>query len=119
MIDSLSYCSLRLDYLDGQGNRPFPDNGSSYGVIRFRTSRVEEIEIPYGERMGGTNYDGNPCTQNGFTGARNEEIIPEWKLDGRINPIDGAELYKVSDDKERLVGIYDARKGKFIEAKEK
>ena len=40
----------------------------------------ENIKTPYGEIFGGTNTDGPPCTLNGFTGARNGQIIPEWQV---------------------------------------
>ena len=40
------------------------------------------------------NTDGPPCTLNGFTGARNGKIIPEWNFSGRTEPKNGAELYK-------------------------
>jgi hypothetical protein len=48
---------------------------------------------------------------NGFTGARNEKIIPEWEFIGRFEPQNGAELYKVVNGKEQLIATFD--KGKF------
>ena len=46
---------------------------------------------PYGKVFGGTNGDGPPCTLNGFTGARNGAIVPEWELSVRVKPNKGAE----------------------------
>lgn len=34
--------SLRLDYKDWNGNRPFPDEGNSYGIIRFKTNAIDD-----------------------------------------------------------------------------
>jgi len=83
--------SLRLDYTSWNGNRPFPDDGNSYGKIIFSSSKVDKIDIPYEERFGGKNTDGLPCTLNGFTASRNNEVIPEWQFNNRYFPEDGAE----------------------------
>ena len=88
--------SLRLDY----PNTPFTNEGS-YGVIRYKTPEPKNLEIPYGERFGGTNTDGLPCTLNGFSGCRNGEIVPEFKA-VRGYPMDGAKLYQVTDGIEEL-----------------
>ncbi|MCK0472329.1 hypothetical protein [Halalkalibacter sp. APA_J-10(15)] len=109
--------SFRLDYTSWNGNRPFPEDGNVYGKIKFTTSNVENIEIPYGERFGGRNTDGPPCTQNGFTGSRNGEIVPEWQFDNRYLPNDGAELYKVANGNEKLVAIFDSDLKMFIPVK--
>jgi hypothetical protein len=106
--------ALRLDYLDRNGNRPFPDGGDTYGVIRFKTSEADNIEIPYGSKFGGNNTDGAPCTQNGFTGSRNGMTIPEWKFNGYFDPEDGAEVFKVINGKEHLIGLFDSDLKKFI-----
>lgn len=57
---------------------------------------------------GGTNTDGAPCTLNGFTGARNREILPEWKVTNKngVNLRQGAELHKVVDGVDTLIGIF-------------
>ncbi|MEN2768984.1 hypothetical protein [Ornithinibacillus xuwenensis] len=102
--------SSRLDYTSWDGSRPFPEDGNVYGKIKFKTSAVEDIEIPYGERLGGNNSDGPPCTLNGFTGSRNDEIIPEWRFEDRHSPKVGAELYKVENGVEELVGTFDGEK---------
>jgi hypothetical protein len=100
--------SFRLDYTSWNGSRPFPEDGNVYGKIKFTTNRADNIEIPYGERFGGTNTDGPPCTLNGFTGSRNGELVPEWQFDNRYFPNNGAELYRVTDGIEKLVAIFDS-----------
>ena len=74
--------SSRLDYVTGDGVRPYPEGGDTYAYIKFKTTDAEKIKTPHGEIFGGTNTDGPPCTLNGFTGARNGQIIPEWSLSG-------------------------------------
>ncbi|CAH0286654.1 Putative ribonuclease YwqJ [Peribacillus sp. Bi96] len=106
--------SLRLDYTDWNGKRPFPEGGSTYGVIKFMTQKVDNVYVPYGEKFGGLNTDGPPCTLNGFTGARNDKVIPEFKFEGRFLPRNGAELYKVENGEEILVGIFEGREKKFV-----
>ena len=58
--------------------------------------------------MGGVNTDPPPCTLNGFTGARNGELIPEWyvKNDTILVPINGAELHKVVNGVDNIIAIY-------------
>lgn len=102
-----------MDYKDWNGNRPFPDEGNSYGIIRFKTNAIDEITIPYGEKFGGSNTDGPPCTLNGFTGSRNGITVPEYKFTNRTMPKDGAELYEVVNGKEKLVAIFDEEVQKF------
>ncbi|PKR82387.1 hypothetical protein CWO92_24780 [Heyndrickxia camelliae] len=109
--------SFRLDYTSWNGTRPFPEDGNVYGKIKFTTNNVDRIEIPYGERFGGTNTDGPPCTQNGFTGSRNGELVPEWQFDNRYFPNNGAELYRVTDGIEKLVAIFDSDLKMFIPVK--
>ncbi|MCD7034523.1 LXG domain-containing protein [Metabacillus sp. GX 13764] len=99
--------TLRLDYTISGGIRPFPVDGTSYGIIRFKSNYADDVEIPYGEKFGGTNKDGPPCTLNGFTAARNNNIVPEWKFADRELPVKGAELYIVEKGKEELVAIFD------------
>lgn len=105
--------SLRLDYVSWDGSRPYPKDGESYAMIRFKTNKVDEIEIPYGERLGGTNTDGPPCTLNGFTGAKNGQIVPEWEFTDRYKPVEGSELFQVKNGKEILVAIFDGKS--FVE----
>ncbi|MBT2701334.1 hypothetical protein J7E79_29195 [Bacillus sp. ISL-40] len=102
----------RLDYTIRDGSRPFPEGENSYAMIRFKTSHIDDIDIPYGERFGGSDNDGPPCTQNGFTGAGNGRVLPEWKFNSYYKPQNGAELFEVINGEENLVAIY--RNGRFI-----
>ncbi|WP_051348459.1 pre-toxin TG domain-containing protein [Peribacillus kribbensis] len=109
--------SFRLDYTSWNGSRPFPESGNVYGKIKFTTNKVDNIEISYGERFGGSNTDGPPCTLNGFTGSRNSELVPEWQFDNRYFPNDGAELYRVTDGVDKLVARFDSDLKAFIPVK--
>jgi hypothetical protein len=102
--------SSRLDYVTADGNRPYPEGGNTYGYIKFTTSQTNRISIPYGKVFGGANTDGAPCMLNGFTGARNGEVIPEWMLNNRLTPDEGSELHKVVDDSDKIIGIFDGTK---------
>ena len=109
--------SSRLDYVTGDGVRPYPEGGDTYAYIKFKTTDAEKIKAPHGEIFGGTNTDGPPCTLNGFTGARNGQIIPEWSLSGEyVKPKKGAELHKVVNGKD-TVAIFDGKH--FVEVKGK
>lgn len=99
--------SFRMDYVS-KGKRPFPEGGDTYGYIKFKTNGVEKIGIPFGKKMGGTNTDAPPCTLNGFTGARNGEIVAEWYINNSdpVVPIDGAELHKVVNGKDTIIATF-------------
>ena len=109
--------SSRLDYVTGDGVRPYPEGGDAYGYIKFKTKRTNKIEIPYGKVFGGINVDGPPCTLNGFTGARNGAIAPEWELSVRVKPNKGAELHKVINEKDTVVAIFDGKHFKEVKGK--
>ena len=99
--------SSRLDYCLDDGTRPFPDDGNTYGYIKFKTKDADKISIPYGYEFGGTNIDGAPCMRNGFTGSRNGNIVPEWIVNGELVPNYEAELHKFENGIDKIVGIYD------------
>ena len=42
------------------------------------------MDNTYGKEFGGLNEDINPCTRNGFTGAKNGKVIPEWNLEKAV-----------------------------------
>ena len=109
--------SSRLDYVTGDGVRSYPEGGDTYGYIKFKTEEIDKISIPYGKDFGGMNTDGPPCTLNGFTAARNGEVVPEWTLDARITPNEGAELHKVVNGKDTVVAIFDGEH--FVKVKGK
>ena len=101
--------SSRLDYVTKTGIRPYPEGGDAYGYIKFTTEDVNRIEIPYGKVFGGKNTDTLPCTLNGFTGARNGEIIPEWTASKRLTPDYGSELHKVVNGTDSIIGVFDGK----------
>jgi hypothetical protein len=105
---------LRLDYLDWNGNRPFPDDGDTYGVIRFKTANSDEIRIPFGNKFDVENpiKDGPPCTQNGFLGGRNDTVVPEYIFNDFYAPVEG-EIFIVVNGEEKLIGYYDAMSQSF------
>ncbi|MCR5539605.1 MAG: LXG domain-containing protein [Ruminococcus sp.] len=96
----------RLDYTTNTGARPYPDGGNSYGYISFMTDTPENIEIPYGTSFGGTNTDPPPCTLNGFTGARNTRVVPEWQATSPLQIQNGATLHRVVNGHDVVVGVY-------------
>ncbi|WP_434776844.1 hypothetical protein [Neisseria sp. Ec49-e6-T10] len=106
------YESLRLDY----PNTKFAEDGTSYGIIRFKMEKVEKIQIPYGSKLGGTDTSSAPATRNGFLATRNGDAIPEWNYPKGVYelPRDGAELYKVVNGKEVLAATFSGSKGRFI-----
>jgi hypothetical protein len=109
------YDSLRLDYPNSAYQSVTDD---SLGVIRYNTSEVSKIEIPYGTEMGGKVTEAAPFTGNGFTKATNGQIIPEYKCDGYLEVEDGAQLIEISKDgTETLKAVYSEIKGKFIPVK--
>ncbi len=109
------YDSLRLDY----PNTAYHPNGDdSLAVIKYKTSDVLKIEIPYGKDMGGTLTEVAPFTGNGFTKATNGQIIPEYKCIDYLDVEDGAQLFEISKDgTEILRAVYSEIRGKFIPVK--
>ena len=113
--------ALRLDYLDQNGLRSaFPEGGNSYGIIRYQSESALEAKIPYNQAFGGSHISDPPFTGNGFTGSRDGSIIPEYSI-ARHNelalPKDGAELIRVENGIEKVVGKYDDDKGVFLPIK--
>ena len=56
------------------------------------------LDNTYGNEFGGLNEDINPCTRNGFTGAKNGKVIPEWNLKEGIG-YDKALITKIENGK--------------------
>lgn len=116
-VEGLTYDEVvegfRLDY----ANTPFAEGGTEYAYLKFKTGKIGQLEIPYGAQFGGTNTTGSPCTQNGFTGARNGIEIPEWTFSDGAPLEDEAELHRVintADNKgvtDEIVAIFDSEKG--------
>lgn len=119
--------SMRLDYSYFDGIRkeivaPYPEHGNSYGYMVFNGEDPEklspdQLEIPYGKSI---KYPFNgwmesewSWTGNGFTSASNNEVIPEWNFSGTAYFDKGAELHKVVDGEDTVIGIFDGED--FIE----
>ena len=106
------YNSLRLDYANSTFNQKTDD---SLGFIKYSTDETTKIFILYGTEFGGIEVAGQPFTGNGFTKSTNGQIIPEFKCDGYLEMMDGAELWEINKDGTRkLKAIYSDTKEKFI-----
>lgn len=68
--------------------------------------------------MGGVVTEEAPFTGNGFTKATNGEIIPEFKCDGYLDVMDGAQLIEIrKDGTEVPKAVYSETKGMFVPVK--
>lgn len=109
---TMYYNSLRLDYA---GSVFDPSSDKALGVIRYTTSETTKISIAYGTEMGGSITEAWPFTGNGFTGATNGQIIPEYKCDGYLDVEDGAQLIEITKDgTEILRAVYNKIDKKFV-----
>jgi hypothetical protein len=102
---------MRLDYAPKTlGELPaFSLSADAVAVIRFKTTRVSSIEIPYGKDLGGTASYPEPATGNGFLGSVNGKVVPEFKIsDQKRIPInEGMEIFHVnSEGTEDLIAVY-------------
>lgn len=91
----------RLDYLNN-GVRDFPEGGNTHWEMEFEIANAEDmlqIKTPYGEHYGGTANEPKPFKGSGYTGGRNGTIIPEWKINNRIEIKDNSILSKYVDGK--------------------
>ncbi len=87
------YYGMRLDY---PGTKFLPD-GAGYAVIRFTSSQVSQLEIPYCVEMGGTFAHAWPNTGGGFTSSTlGDGGFPEYRFRNYYPPDQGAELYEVT-----------------------
>lgn len=106
------YGGLRLDYPNSKYN---PQKDTILGTIEFSTPDVSMIKTPYGPEMGGTETDPPPFTGNGFTKAKNGQVIPEYKAEDYMKLKDGAKLYTVDQyGTKTLRAVYDMDEQKFV-----
>ena len=91
--------TFRLDYND----TPYHSTDKSYWKIEFKSIQDDlkkiNLDNTYGKEFGGLNEDINPCTRNGFTGAKNGKVIPEWNLAKGIKYDDSALITKIENGK--------------------
>lgn len=105
------YECLRLDY---ENSEFLPEKDDSLYLIRFKTDEVDNIYIPYNIRLGGNRNFKPPTSGNGFTSARNNEIVPEYRFSQEVTPFYGAEIYEITKDGEEFLrAVYDKRDKKF------
>ena len=106
------YGSFRLGYPE---NKYHPVKDDTLGVIVFKTPEAKNFKIPYSKEMGGTTFEKQPLMGNGFTKAKNGQIIPEYKSDEFLKITNGSELYEVSQNgTKKLRAVYNENYGKFI-----
>ena len=90
--------TFRLDYND----TPYHSTDKSYWKIEFKSIQDDlkkiNLDNTYGKEFGGLKEDINPCTRNGFTGAKNGKVIPEWNLKEGIG-YDKALITKIENGK--------------------
>jgi len=90
--------TFRLDY----DNIPYHSTDKSYWKIEFKSIQDDlkkiNLDNTYGKEFGGLKEDINPCTRNGFTGAKNGKVIPEWNLKEGIG-YDKALITKIENGK--------------------
>ena len=108
--------TFRLDYND----TPYHSTDKSYWKIEFKTipDDLKKINLDntYGKEFGGLNEDINPCTRNGFTGAKNGKVIPEWNLkEEGLRYDDNALIAKIENGK--IVKQYKFFDGKWRKVK--
>lgn len=58
-----------------------------------------------------------PFTGNGFTESENY-TIPEYRNDIRTPMHEGAELYEITNQGEKLIGVYSVKEKRFIAVNE-
>ncbi|MDQ0885075.1 hypothetical protein QFZ81_000163 [Paenibacillus sp. V4I9] len=117
------YEGLRLDY----ESNPYI-GGDTALLVRYKAGNPNDYKIPFGgknaeavDRM--TNGDTasdfiateqkSPFTGNGFTESK-DHIVPEYRNDAKTPVQDGAELYEITNQGERIIGVYNAKVKRFI-----
>ena len=108
--------TLRLDYSyekEGKKVEPFPAGGTQYAKIVFKTQNAGDIGIPFNARFGGKETGDYPFTGNGFTGARNNTLTPEFKIGSQVKPTSG-DIYINDNGKDIQVATYDPDTDQFI-----
>ena len=108
--------TFRLDYND----TPYHSTDKSYWKIEFKSIQDDlkkiNLDNTYGKEFGGLNEDINPCTRNGFTGAKNGKVIPEWNLkEEGLRYDDNALITKIENGK--IVKQYKFFDGKWRKVK--
>ncbi|KAB7707573.1 hypothetical protein F9802_07455 [Bacillus aerolatus] len=122
---------LRLDY---KGTAEWPNEyltSDSALAIKYKATKPEDYKIPFGGQNEdelakmvkddkGTDFldqvQGDPFTGNGFTKSENY-TIPEYENRQKIDLYDGAELYEIDVNGQKLIAVYDELERKFVSVK--
>ena len=109
--------NFALDYEGSRFTQALADGQDRYLIFEGRlTSTKNHIDIPRGERFGGQHTDNLPCTLNGFTACRSDEILPEYKIPYKQEryPEHGSTISVIENGIKREMLMFDSKEGKFV-----
>ena len=112
--------NFALDYEGSRFTQALADGQDRYLIFEGRlTSTKNHIDIPRGERFGGQHTDNLPCTLNGFTACRSDEILPEYKIPYKQEryPEHGSTISVIENGIKREMLMFDKNKKQFIPMK--
>ena len=114
--------NFALDYEGSRFTQALADGQDRYLIFEGRlTSTKNHIDIPRGERFGGQHTDNLPCTLNGFTACRSDEILPEYKIPYKQEryPEHGSTISVIENGIKREMLMFDEEKLQFVPYKNK
>ena len=109
--------NFALDYEGSRFTQALADGQDRYLIFEGRlTGTKNHIDIPRGERFGGQHTDNLPCTLNGFTACRSDEILPEYKIPYKQKryPEHGSTISVIENGIKREMLMFDSKEGKFV-----
>ena len=112
--------NFALDYEGSRFTQALADGQNRYLIFEGRlTGTKNHIDIPRGERFGGQHTDSLPCTLNGFTACRSDEILPEYKIPYKQEryPEHGSTISVIENGIKREMLMFDKNKKQFIPMK--
>ena len=114
--------NFALDYEGSRFTQALADGQDRYLIFEVRlTGTKNHIDIPRGERFGGQHTDNLPCTLNGFTACRSDEILPEYKIPYKQEryPEHGSTISVIENGIKREMLMFDEEKLQFVPYKNK
>ena len=114
--------NFALDYEGSRFTQALADGQNRYLIFEGRlTGTKNHIDIPRGERFGGQHTDSLPCTLNGFTACRSDEILPEYKIPYKQEryPEHGSTISVIENGIKRKMLMFDEEKLQFVPYKNK
>ena len=114
--------NFALDYEGSRFTQALADGQDRYLIFEGRlTGTKNHIDIPRGERFGGQHTDNLPCTLNGFTACRSDEILPEYKIPYKQEryPEHGSTISVIENGIKREMLMFDEEKLQFVPYKNK